>query len=226
VATIATIQLAVFAVYWAAVTFWPAGAWNYPAGWVLAIVMLASSVLIAIWLARHDPALLRERMNTPWQKGQAGWDRIFMLLLFVFFTAWLAFCSWDASRWGFMLVPLWLQVIGLAGVVFCMFGAWATFRENSFAAPVVKLQEGRKTIDTGPYAIVRRPMYAAALGLFIGAPLLLGSFLGLIGSAVLIAAVTWRSVNEENVLRANLSGYEDYMKRALPLRAGCVVMAP
>lgn len=56
-----------------------------------------------------------------------------------------------------------------------MWGAWRTLRANRFAAPVVKLQEGQKVIDTGPYAIVRHPLYAAALGLFIGTPLLLGS---------------------------------------------------
>jgi len=94
-----------------------------------------------------------------------------------------------------------------------MWGAWRTFRENSFAAPVVKLQEGQKTIDTGPYAIVRHPMYASALALFIGAPLLLGSYLGLVGSVVLILAIAWRAVNEERVLRASLKGYDDYMKR-------------
>ena len=207
------IQFVFFVVYIAALTFWPAGTWNYPAGWVLLITMTASGVAITVWLGRHDPSLLRERTSSPLQSAQAGWDRVFMLLLMALFTAWLAFCSWDASMRGFNLVPVWLQTIGFAGVAFYMFGAWATFRENSFAAPVVKLQEGQKTIDTGPYAIVRHPMYASALGLFFGAPLLLGSFIGLAGSVVLILLVGWRAVNEENELRAHLAGYEDYIQR-------------
>jgi protein-S-isoprenylcysteine O-methyltransferase Ste14 len=86
-------------------------------------------------------------------------------------------------------------------------------RENTFAAPVVKIQEGQRVIETGPYAIVRHPMYASALFLFIGVPLLLGSWLGLAFSALLILAIAWRAVQEERVLRAELRGYEDYTTR-------------
>lgn len=217
VTRLVVIQLVFFVVYVAAVTFWPAGTWNYPAGWVLLVVMTAGGIGITWWLEQHDPSLLRERMSSPLQSAQAAWDRVFMIVLMAVFTGWLAFCSWDAAMWGFRAVPVWLQAIGLLGVVFYMWGAWCTFRENSFAAPVVKLQEGQKTIDTGPYAIVRHPMYASALGLFIGVPLLLGSFVGFAGSVVLILLIGWRAVNEESVLRANLPGYEDYMKR-VPFR--------
>ena len=212
-ATVVVAQLAFFVVYLAACTFWPAGTWNYPAAWALIVLMTVSGVWITLWLAKHDPALLRERMSSPVQKAQAGWDRFFIILLMLGFTAWLAFSSWDAARKGFTAVPLALQVLGALGVAFYMWGAWRTFRENSFAAPVVKLQEGQKVIDTGPYALVRHPMYASSLGLFIGAPLMLGSWWGLIGSALLIAGIGWRAVNEEHVLRGALAGYDDYTHR-------------
>ena len=207
------VQFIFFVAYIAACTFWPAGTWNYPAAWVLIIEMTIGGAAITAWLAQHDPSLLRERMGSPVQKRQEGWDRIFLILLMAGFTAWLAASAWDAARQGLLAVPVWLQAIGAVLVAFYLWGAWRTFRENSFAAPVVKLQEGQRTIDTGPYAIVRHPMYGSALGLFIGAPLLLGSYWGLIGSALLIAAVGWRAVNEERVLRAALQGYDDYMKR-------------
>jgi protein-S-isoprenylcysteine O-methyltransferase Ste14 len=207
------IQFVFFTLYIAACTFWPAGTFVYLAGWVLLLEMLVGGIAITIWLAQHDPSLLRERMSSPVQKGQEVWDRVFLMALMLGFTAWLAFSAWDAAWEGFRVVPVWLQAVGALGVGFYMWGAWRTFRENSFAAPVVKLQEGQKTIDTGPYAIVRHPMYASALGLFIGAPLLLGSYLGLIGSMLLILMMAWRAVNEEHVLRKSLAGYDDYAKR-------------
>jgi protein-S-isoprenylcysteine O-methyltransferase Ste14 len=78
---------------------------------------------------------------------------------------------------------------------------------------VVKIQEGQRVIDTGPYAIVRHPMYTSAIFLLIGVPLLLGSWLGLAFSALFILGLTWRTVHEERALRAELKGYEDYAAR-------------
>jgi protein-S-isoprenylcysteine O-methyltransferase Ste14 len=129
------------------------------------------------------------------------------------FFGWLAVMGWDATRTGFTAVPLWLQVLGGLGIAINILGTWWTFRENAFAAPVVKIQEGQRVIDTGPYAIVRHPMYASALFLITGTPLLLGSWLGLGLSAILILAIAWRAVREERVLRAELSGYDRYVAR-------------
>ena len=209
----ASVQFLLFVLYLALVTFWPAGTLDYRGAWALIIVMLAGGVPIMLWLGKHDPALLDKRMSSPIQSGQEGWDRIFIVTLMLGFTAWLAFCAWDAARNGFAAVPPWLQAFGALFIAFYMWGAWLTFRENSFAAPVVKVQEGQRVIDTGPYALVRHPMYATALGLFIGVPLLLGSYWGLVGSALLIAGIGWRAVNEERVLRGALSGYEEYAHR-------------
>ncbi|WP_244642217.1 methyltransferase family protein [Chelatococcus reniformis] len=110
-------------------------------------------------------------------------------------------------------MPPWLQVVGGLFVVINGAGTWWTFRENAFAAPVVKLQQGQRVIDTGPYAIVRHPMYASVLFLLVGMPLLLGSWLGLAFAGVLILAVAWRSVHEEATLRAGLDGYDAYAAR-------------
>jgi protein-S-isoprenylcysteine O-methyltransferase Ste14 len=106
-----------------------------------------------------------------------------------------------------------LQALGGLGIAAYGLGVWWTLRENPFAAPVVKIQESQRAIDTGPYAIVRHPMYASGLFLFIGIPLLLGSWLGLAFSALFILAIAWRAVQEERALRAELTGYEDYAAR-------------
>ena len=129
------------------------------------------------------------------------------------FCAWMAFMGWDAARTGFTAVPVWLQVLGALFIVANGAGTVWTFRENAFAAPVVKIQEGQKAIDTGPYAFVRHPMYTSTIFLLIGLPLLLGSWTGLALSLVFILGVAWRAVHEEGALRDELQGYSDYAAR-------------
>ena len=87
-----------------------------------------------------------------------------------------------------------------------------TFRENSYASPVVKIQEdrGQMTVMTGPYAFVRHPMYAGAIPYFLGTPLLLGSLWGLVLAPFIIALLGLRAMMEERTLDAELPGYEDY----------------
>jgi protein-S-isoprenylcysteine O-methyltransferase Ste14 len=135
------------------------------------------------------------------------------MLFIAGFCGWLAFMGWDAARTGFTAVPPWLQALGALAILINMLGTWWTFRENAFAAPVVKIQAGQRVIGTGPYAIVRHPMYASALFLFIGVPLLLGSWWGLAVSAIFVLAIAWRAMREERVLRAELSGYAHYAAR-------------
>jgi protein-S-isoprenylcysteine O-methyltransferase Ste14 len=129
------------------------------------------------------------------------------------FLGWLVFMAWDAARTGFTAVPPWLQALGALAILGDFAGTWWTFRENAFAAPVVKIQTNQTVIDTGPYAFVRHPMYTSALFLLAGLPLLLGSWWGLGISAALILAIAWRAVHEERTLLAELPGYEAYTAR-------------
>lgn len=206
-------QLAAWTVFMTVLILWPAGTLVFPAAWVLIALFTFGGVAMVLWLAKRSPRLLRERMAPPWQREQKSWDRIWLTLFMLGFCGWLAFSSWDAARAGFASVPAWLQVLGGFLIVLNGVGTWWTFRENAFAAPVVKLQRGQKTIDTGPYGFVRHPMYASAVFLFLGVPLLLGSWLGLALAGVFILAIGWRAVHEEEVLRAGLAGYEDYAQR-------------
>lgn len=207
------LRVVLWMVLLAALILWPAGTLAYPGGWAVIALFTLSSVPMLVWLAKHSPSLLRERMASPIQRAQKPWDRVFMLLFLFTFLGGMAFMARDAARAGFTAVPVWLQALGGAGIVICMVGAWWTLRENAFAAPVVKTQEGQRVIDTGPYAVVRHPMYASSLLFFIGLPLLLGSWRGLAFSAFFILAIGWRAVQEERTLRTELQGYEDYTVR-------------
>jgi protein-S-isoprenylcysteine O-methyltransferase Ste14 len=207
------LQLLAWTALMAAMILWPAGTLAYPGAWLLIGLFAVGGLAMILWLSKHSPSLLRERMASPVQPGQKPWDRVFLVLFVLGFLGGLAFMGWDAARTGFTAMPPWLQGLGGLAVAIHMVGTWWTFRENAFAAPVVKIQAGQRVIDTGPYAIVRHPMYASALFLFIGVPLLLGSWLGLLFSALFILGIAWRAVQEERVLRAELSGYDDYAAR-------------
>jgi protein-S-isoprenylcysteine O-methyltransferase Ste14 len=207
------LQTLVWVGFIAGVILWPAGTVAYPGGWALIGLFAVGSVAMIVWLSKHSPRLLRERMSSPVQRGQTPWDRVWLSLFIVAFFAWLAFMSWDAARHNFTAVPLWLQGLGGLSILVNFTGTWWTFRENTFAAPVVKIQEGQRVIDTGPYAIVRHPMYTSALILFVGMPLLLGSLRGLGLSVLFVLGLAWRTLHEERTLRAELVGYEEYITR-------------
>ena len=92
------------------------------------------------------------------------------------------------------------------------FGIFVVFRANSYAAATIQVSAGQKVISTGPYAIVRHPMYAAALLMLFGIPLALGSWWGVLAWAALLPALAWRLTDEERVLLRDLDGYADYRR--------------
>jgi protein-S-isoprenylcysteine O-methyltransferase Ste14 len=183
-------------------------------GWAFLAIFVLGSIGFSLWLIRRDPALLESRLTLN-QQGQAGWDRVFLLVFIAVWFVWLALMALDARRWHLSHLPVWLNAIGGALVIL---GFWATtfvFRANSFAAPVVRVQRERdqRVIDTGPYAVVRHPMYAFAMLYLIGMPLLLGSLYGLPFVLLFVAGIAPRAVAEERLLERELPFYAAYKAR-------------
>jgi protein-S-isoprenylcysteine O-methyltransferase Ste14 len=168
----------------------------------------------ALWLARHDPGLLNERLGSFVQRDQKGWDKIFMVTVLVLWFAWFALMGLDV-RYHWSDVPLYAQVVGFLLLVLGCTLVGLTFKANSFAAPVVKIQKERahRVISSGPYAYVRHPMYAGALLINIGAPLLLGSWWGLVFVPLFVGLFVLRIGIEERTLRTALQGYDAYAAR-------------
>lgn len=198
-----------------AVLFLSAGTWDWPEGWAYVGLMIVLSFIIGGALARHDPALLKERMKPPIQEGQPVSDKIATSILFVLVIAWYGFMALDAVRFGWSSVPIWVQGLGVLCLVVWVAIAYRALRENSFLAPVVKIQaeRGQRVIDTGPYGHVRHPFYSAILFFFTGTALLLGSWWGLAAALVFIAFLPIRILIEERTLRAGLPGYDAYAAR-------------
>jgi protein-S-isoprenylcysteine O-methyltransferase Ste14 len=209
------IKTAIWLAFMGALLFVPAGTIRWPQAWVLLIELGVTGALISGWLYVHDPALLAQRMAAPVQREQAAWDRIFMSCMLLFFVAWLAIMGLDAVRFRVSQVPVWAQGLGAIGILASQYAFWLVFRTNSFAAPVVKVQKerGHAIATGGPYAIVRHPMYAGAILLLLGIPLLLGSWIGLALAPVLVVGFGFRAVFEERTLAAHLPAYADYAAR-------------
>ena len=192
--------------------FIPAGTVSWLAGWVYIALLCGVTLLVVPMLARNDPELLKERMSSPIQRNQPLWDKVFLPVFLLLFVAWLILMPLDAVRFGWSDVPVWLQVLGALGIMLSFYGWYLTFRENAYLYPVVKLQEerGQRVVTTGPYRYVRHPMYACSLLFFPATALLLGSWLGLLLSLVLMALIILRTALEDRFLRSGLAGYSEY----------------
>jgi protein-S-isoprenylcysteine O-methyltransferase Ste14 len=193
--------------------FLPAGTLAWPQGWSFLALFFGCSQATGLWLLRRDPALLAERMKSPLSANQTPRDRAIIVAIMIAFVGWLVFMALDAQRFGWSHTPPWAQVLG-ALLIVAAFGGWITvLRANSFAATQIRLQpdRGQTVITTGPYAMVRHPMYAYVLLLMTGAPLLLGSLWGLLfGFATFVPLLALRIHGEEAMLMIGLRGYHEY----------------
>jgi protein-S-isoprenylcysteine O-methyltransferase Ste14 len=212
-------RLVVRSVAWLAIMalllFVPAGNWRWLQAWAFLAIFAAGSAVFSGWLLRRDPDLLASRLGPLVQRGQPIWDRIFLVTFILVWCGWLVLMGLDAQRWRTSAMPVPLNVLGAVLVIAGFLATLWVFRENTFAAPVVRVQAERahRVIDTGPYSVVRHPMYASALLYLIGMPLLLGSWYGLLLVPLFVLGMAPRAVFEERLLERNLPGYADYMSR-------------
>jgi len=198
--------------FFSVLLFSAAGTLRWPAAWAYLILFITGAFWLTLWLARRDPALLAERLKSPVQKGQPFWDKFFILLMTVVWCGWLVLMGLDAVRFRWSVMPVWLQCVGAAMIVLSFWMIGRVFRENPFLAAVVRIQteRGHTVVSTGPYAIVRHPLYASLLIYLPATALVLGSWAGLAGSAVFLGAFVFRTAMEDRELQRSLAGYPEY----------------
>jgi protein-S-isoprenylcysteine O-methyltransferase Ste14 len=188
--------------------FVPAGTLDWPSAWIFLASQLVLSLVGGYWLAESDPELLEERLKPLFQQGQNLADKIIIVLLVVLGSSLFIVMGLD-RRFGWSQVSLWVQILGALLLVPMGVLSYLTFRENRFAAAVVRVQKERGH-RVGPYAYVRHPMYLGAMFFGIGVPLMLGAASGLVVGVLLIVLFGVRSVLEERTLAAGLPGYAEY----------------
>ena len=207
---------AIYLLFFPVIIFLIAGDWRWIEGWVFSILFCGLSYATLLYLYFKDPALLNERFGSPIQENQKAWDKVVLVIFFLGFLAWIVIMPLDGKRFHWSpSFPLWLEIVGALLFVVAFAILFEALRENTFAAPVVKMQRerGQKVISTGLYALVRHPMYAGAVLLFLSAPFLLGSVYGLVVGFLLIVTIALRSLGEEAMLKEELEGYREYMNR-------------
>ncbi len=193
----------------AVLLFLPAGTMRFPNGWLALAVMFLPMFAAGLVMLKTNPALLRSRLQAKEQQGEQRLVVGLSGLMFLcgFLTAGLDF------RFGWSAMSGWVPACA-AAVFLAAYGLYAeVLRENMWLSRTVRVQEGQRVVDTGLYGIVRHPMYASTVILFLSVPLVLGSWVSL---AIFLAypfLIVKRIRNEEQVLEAELDGYADYKTR-------------
>ena len=184
--------------------FWQA--WAFLAVWTICVVFITD------YLFKYDQKLLASRTQAgPTSETQKA-QQVIQAFASLFFIGLFIVPGLD-FRFHWSAVPAILSWVSNGFVVLGFFIVFLTFKENSYTSAVIEVAKAQKVITTGPYRLVRHPMYAGAILLLLFAPLALGSWVALPFPLPLILVVAIRSVEEEKFLRANLAGYADYCQK-------------
>lgn len=186
--------------------FLPAGSWGYWQAWLFLGLLFVPMTCVATWLLVREPELLAKRLSS---KEQEKAQRQVVALSALMFVAGFLLAGFD-QRYGWSEMPAWVVAVA-AVVMVCGYGLYAeVMRENAYLSRTVEVQENQKVISTGLYSIVRHPMYAATLVLYLAMPIVLGSWVALIPFLAYPFIIAWRIRNEEQVLEEGLAGYREY----------------
>jgi protein-S-isoprenylcysteine O-methyltransferase Ste14 len=192
-----------------AMLFVSAGTLRYWEGWLFLVVFMSVITLSTLSLMKNDPALLERRMKSGPTAEKRGPQKIIMWCMVVSFLAIFVVSGFD-HRLGWSHAPMVVPVIGECMIVLSFVVFDLVFRANTFASATIEIAEGQKVISTGPYGLVRHPMYSGALVFLLGIPLALGSFGAVLICVSLLPLLIWRIVDEEKLLDKQLEGYTEY----------------
>ncbi len=192
-----------------AMFFWPAGTFRYWQAWIYMAILLIPMFGVLVYFLKKDPAVLERRLRVKEKERQQiyvlifGWPSILGIFLLPGFDRRF---SWSAVPPALVIAA---DVVVLGGYIFF----FLVLRENRFAGRTVEVERGQKVISTGPYAVVRHPMYAAILVQWLFTPLALGSFWALLPALLMPLVLAARILGEERVLSRELEGYREYTRR-------------
>jgi len=192
--------------------FVPARTVHYWQAWVYLSTFTSASVLTTLYLIRKDPALLERRMSGGPMAEKEPAQKFIMLCTSIGFIALLVVPALD-RRFGWSTVPVGGVIAGDVLVAIGFYLISMVYRENTFTSATIEIAENQRVISTGPYAVVRHPMYASGSLYLLGTPLALGSYWGFLPIAAMLPFLIWRLIDEERFLVRNLPGYSEYQKR-------------
>ena len=189
--------------------FLPAGTLAYWEAWGYLAILFIPMLFVLFYLLKNDPGLLARRMKTREREAE---QKLIIKLSFIPFLLAFLLPGFD-KRFGWSNVPVGMVVMADILVLLGYSIVFLVFRENRYASRVVEVEQEQTVISSGPYAMIRHPMYLGSLLLYILSPLALGSYWAMIPAILIIPVIIARIRNEESVLARDLSGYQEYMQK-------------
>lgn len=187
---------------------------HYWQAWAFVTVLFLGDGATSLYLYRRDRALLERRMGnglrerTEESAAQQRVQNLAQLLMLIT----IALAATDHRKhWSVLSAPV--CVVGLMLMAIALYMVFLVFKTNSYAASTVQVEENQQVVSTGPYALVRHPMYSGLTLQLLAQPLALGSLWALLPGVVLVAVLAVRALDEEKFLATNLAGYSEYMSR-------------
>ena len=189
--------------------FLTAGSFNFWQAWVYLAIILIPMAFVMRYFLKHNPAFLERRMRMgekeKTQKKIIRFSFIFFLLAFII--------PGLDKRWGWSNVPLVVVIIADLLVVISYVWIVRVFKENIYASRIIEVDHEQKVISSGPYSVIRHPMYTGVAIMYSVSPIALGSWWALIPGLMIIPVLVARLLNEEEVLSRDLPGYIEYMQK-------------
>ena len=192
--------------------FLPVQTIHYSQAWIYLINFFVCTGAITLYLAKKDTALLARRINAGPANEKQTIQKLIQSLAQIAFLAIFLVSAFD-HRYGWSYVPVYMVTIGNMMVIAGFYLVFRVFEENTFTSGNIVVEKEQTVISTGPYAVVRHPMYSGAFILLMGTPLALGSWFGLPAVIPIIAVIIWRLLDEEKFLAKNLPGYANYCSK-------------
>jgi protein-S-isoprenylcysteine O-methyltransferase Ste14 len=189
--------------------FLPAWTLDYWQAWILVAIFFACTLAVTLYLMKNDPKLLERRVKAGVGAEQERSQNIIQAIAALVFIAIFVVSVLD-HRFSWSTVPLSLIALGDILIALGFYLVFLVFKENTFASGTIEVGAEQKVIATGPYALVRHPMYVGALVMLVGVPLALGSLWGLLAIVPMVVVLIARLLDEEKFLAKNLAGYSEY----------------
>ncbi|MGC2275423.1 MAG: isoprenylcysteine carboxylmethyltransferase family protein [Candidatus Binatus sp.] len=192
--------------------FLPAWTFDYWQAWIVVAVFFGCTLAVTVYLMKNDPKLLERRVKAGVGNEQERSQNIIQAFAGAAFIALFVISALD-HRFGWSTVSGYLVALGDLLVALGFYLVFLVFKENSFASGTIEIGDDQKVVTTGPYALVRHPMYIGALVMLVGVPPALGSLWGLLAIVPMTLVLVWRLLDEEKFLARNLAGYSDYQRK-------------
>lgn len=194
--------------------FVAAGRVDWTMGWVYIGMNFFGLIPNIIIVAAKNPEVIAARANPP-KRDTKGWDKVFISITAPMPFVIMVVAGLDAGRYGWSIVPVWVQWLGV--VLFAaawILSLWAMVANKYFEGSVrIQADRGHETVSSGPYAIVRHPGYVAFSVMYVGTPLFLGSWWGLIPAGLMALGFIYRTGREDKTLMEELTGYREYAEK-------------